>query len=66
MKEKFVTWLDKPITWRESFKWAGVSLLIWAIWYIIIWLSNLDLKQKKLEKHYAEMTIEPRKEESAQ
>lgn len=62
MKEKFVTWLDKPITWRTCCKWAGISLLISVIVSIIGWLSTIDLKQKKLEKKYAEMTIEPTKE----
>lgn len=65
MKEKFVTWLDKPITWRTIFKASGVSLLITVIWMLIGWVSTLDLKQKKLEKKYAEITIENRKEDAA-
>lgn len=62
MKEKFVTWLDKPITWRTCCKCAGISLLISVILSIIGWLSTIDLKQKRLERKYAEMTIEPTKE----
>ena len=65
MREKFVTWLDKPITWRAMFKMSGISLLICAIFSIIGWLSTLDLKQKHLERKYAQMTIENRKEEAA-
>lgn len=66
MKEKFVTWLDKPLTWRTMFKCTGISMLIVVILSIIGWVSSLDLKQKHLERKYAQMTIEPRKEERAQ
>lgn len=65
MKERFVTFLDRPITWRTVFKWTGIGILISVILSIIGWVSSLDLKQKHLERKYAQMTIEPRKEDAA-
>lgn len=35
---KKMSWLDKPITWRTSFKVGGITMLISAVAVAIEWI----------------------------
>lgn len=38
MWKKFNNWLDRPITWRTSFRMSGWIMLLYIIGWIIGWV----------------------------
>jgi hypothetical protein len=38
MRERFNKWLDTPITWRASFKSAGIAVIFGMIFNAVIWM----------------------------
>ena len=53
-------WLDAPITWRQSFRWAGIALAVEALIYGGLW-GWAKLQERKTRRVVVEYEKIPKK-----
>ena len=37
-KKKFKKWMNSPVTWGQSLKLSGISLIVGLLWCAVLWL----------------------------